>query len=808
MSSESPIAPGAEPGRKGSVKRARELLEAGVRPTRAPPVLKPPPLRPQTQWPLPASGLQAGQLNPNQLPQQHPGYGLPRGPSPARPPRPSEVPELLSPAVYSARSGQASEVTLNNPYRPAHSFPHTKPPQSLPPPPPRPGANDDFCVSPTSTVGMNSRISFTTADLFRQSTASSTVSVPIMAPVRTLEPPVPVDPQTRTAGLTAPISRVSQARKSSVSPIPESEEFAAPRRTLGSLASSRAIPSSWGSGVAESEILGAYLDDDSDEDKHNMEIGQGQGETLVRNASLGKKHKPTMRTIVKSNPDVPSTKPREKKNEKAATGLTEGAAVGQARRSSACTTSAESCVDPEKPRFADVVYNPAPEKGVVALPKAAPTMSDKRPGGRKPPRLNMDAVRDAETRGSLSSLSDLIHRATKLAANLDRGITGSRADLAADPEYKGFMGQLRGASSSLSDILASFPNPGLAAPDNRVSWPIFFRRSTLRNVEPLGSHDEVPNEKVPVKRRCCGMPRKWFIILCIILFIIVVLAIILPVFLVAVPAQNASNSCAKTTPCQNGGTSVSGGSECSCVCSNGYTGSQCTVKGDSSCVTSGIAYGTTTKNATMGSYIPSLLDNAQSKFGIDLDPVTIMALFSLRNVSCTTENLIVAFDDVARSSSGTRRSVVLPLDLPLADEGVSSLSIVPTVTAPPIVARAMATQNGIFYDNSGEDNSETSNKTGSSTTTATQTSPSATTTAAAKPSTGVPDKVIEFSQTAVLYILQNTGSLESALFSESQISTYLTNSYNNVTNPQLQLLGEFGLDFKTMTISVENSTQT
>jgi hypothetical protein len=166
-----------------------------------------------------------------------------------------------------------------------------------------------------------------------------------------------------------------------------------------------------------------------------------------------------MRTIMKSNPnsevsvpDVPPSNPEEERNKNAAAGsLAVGAAVGQAhapsplRRNSTSTTSAESCVDPEKPRFADVVYNSALETEVEALPnlpKAAPTMSDKRPGGRKPPRLDMDAVRDAQSRGSLSSLSDLIRRATKLASNLDRGRTASRADLAADPEYKGFMGKL------------------------------------------------------------------------------------------------------------------------------------------------------------------------------------------------------------------------------------------------------------------------------------------------------------------------------------------------------------------------------
>lgn len=40
---------------------------------------------------------------------------------------------------------------------------------------------------------------------------------------------------------------------------------------------------------------------------------------------------------------------------------------------------------------------------------------------RRPPRLDMDAVRDAEARGSLTSLPDLIKRATRLAAMMDHG---------------------------------------------------------------------------------------------------------------------------------------------------------------------------------------------------------------------------------------------------------------------------------------------------------------------------------------------------------------------------------------------------
>ncbi|KAJ5668053.1 uncharacterized protein N7477_006623 [Penicillium maclennaniae] len=828
MSSQSPNTQGSganpsspQPTRKGSVKRARELLEAGVLPNRvlpSPSVPRPPPLKAatrQTQWPLPASGLQPHPLNLEARSQQDPRLWTPRAPLPTRPPTPKRGP---SPTAFSI-------------HLLTRSFSHPQPPQALDIPRPRPGPKDDSCVSPTSTFDfdLTPRISITTDDLFRQSTASSTSSIPIMPPVPSPEPRGPAaSPWTRTAGLAAPNSHGPRARASSVSPIPESErEIPDPRRTTGSLASSRAIPSSWGSGPAESEILGAYLYSESDDNEEKAETSESHAETLVRNASLGKRQKPTMRTIMKSNPNsevsipnMPSSLPREEWNKNAAAGMTLGAAVGQAlhqpsplRRNSTSTTSAESCVDPEKPRFANEVGNTAFEKEVEvlpSLPKAAPTMSDKRPGGRKPPRLDMGAVRDAEARGSLSSLSDLIRRATRLASNLDRGRTASRADLAADPEYKGFMaGQRRRGSGSLSDILTSFPRPGLATLDDRTSWPIFFGRSNLCNVEPLNSNDEVPNEKQSVKRKCCGMPRKWFIVLCIILFIVVVLAVLLPVFLVAVPKENAGsdNSCATTNACHNGGVSVSSGSECSCVCVNGYTGSQCTTVGDSSCTTSEVDNGTIYKNATMGNFLPTLFSAASSRFDISLDSVTIMALFSLSNVSCKNENALVSFSDV-KSRSNTRRSIVLPLDPPVAEE-IPSLTVVSTVTATALAARAEATMDGILYESAGDQSTRTRTD---NIATATHISASTSTTAAAATTStaSVPDKVIEFSQVAVLYILEKTGSIDSALFSESEISSYLTSSdgYSNTTRPELQLLGEFGLNFQTMKISVENGTST
>jgi hypothetical protein len=84
----------------------------------------------------------------------------------------------------------------------------------------------------------------------------------------------------------------------------------------------------------------------------------------------------------------------------------------------------------------------SPQKELGILPKAAPTMSDKRPGGRRPPRLDLGAVRAAEARGSLTSLPDLIRRATRLATNLEHGRTASRNDLLNDGSSRFAQGKL------------------------------------------------------------------------------------------------------------------------------------------------------------------------------------------------------------------------------------------------------------------------------------------------------------------------------------------------------------------------------
>lgn len=215
----------------------------------------------------------------------------------------------------------------------------------------------------------------------------------------------------------------------------------------------------------------------------------------------------------------------------------------------------------------------------------------------------------------------------------------------------------------------------------------------------------------------------------------------------------------------------------------------------------------------MGSDLPDVFSASSSKFNITLDSVTIMALFSMNNVSCKTENALVTFDvqTSSSSSSNTRRAVSLPVDLPkFADaNGTPSSALDSTEPTPVLAPRAVATSNGILYDNSG---SSTTSATSTATTAmataiaANSTNTTSSASSADSTDTGVPTEVVEFSQVAVLYILQKTGSLTSAMWAEGQIETYLADSYANATHPTLELMGSYGLDFEKKTITLQNGT--
>lgn len=808
--------------RQGSVRRAREMLAAGRRleaeipPPDARPRFPPPSINQAahiTQWPLPDNhGMGPRGIHPQPRP------FVPRGPAPPRPRRPGDTP---CSSIYSERSAPGFHPNPAYGKRPAPSFS-----QPLPYNTPRnPGAQRPI-PSPTGTTDLTSRPSVTTEELYRQSATSSVGTIPDF-PLPQEPSSAYVHPRMPPVGTNSHNSggRTTNTRISSVSPIPE-ERHDGPRLAAVSYASSKAIPSSWGSTPAESEILGAYLDDDSDNRNQSRPIPH-EDATLVRQASLGKRGKPSLRTIQKSNPNSyvatseehggtvePSVMANLAPEAARENGQEHGSNGTRFRDSTSSTSStSSSAIDPEKgPMFLDVPNRDtntssdvgALEKEIEVLPISGPKMSEKRPDGRRPPRLDMDAVRNAEARGSLTSLPDLIRRATKLASRLDHGRTASRNELCDDgKEFKLPFKQRFRNSGSLSDILASFPHPGPGTSEAHSSWPVFFKKSNLQNIR---SNDSETDQGRP-RRRCCGMSPWVFALVCALITIAIVLAILLPIFLVVVPRQNANHmsKCEKTTPCMNGGVSVSSGDICSCVCTNGYTGSQCTDEGDSSCVTTEV----NSKNATMGSELPRLFEDSQNNFSIPLDSFTLMALFSQNNVSCMTENALVSFRGV---SSKARRSLPIALesdlDTPLHSRDEPSHTITSQASIQTLAPRAsIATKDGIIYDAS-----EPTQTTPTATASPTATRATHDTQETATP-TPVPSKVIDFSRIAVLYIFQQTGGLDEAMKSEDTIQSYLTGQYSTSDSSKNSLdlsnaghVSRFKLDFDNFTISTPNGT--
>ena len=511
----------------GSVRRAREKVEADLLSSR------PQELRKQT--PTPSLGIISEQSRTNPSETQQPN-SQPRQPviAPPRarqpPPSASSQPIRANPGAIGSAIGKPAPMpqwpprqlasnprrTTNSPTKEAFSED-----SSLPRRPPRPAAPQlpdgstaelaEFIrntgphskgpskprkygdVSPESPAGVH-ELPASTPPGSRPSTTSS------MGPIPDFPIPVPTTPR-RVGNLGPPPTRRGGAsyytQSSYVSPIPEES----PQRSHTSFASSSAIPSSWGSGPPD-YYSGATLEEISDEDDRRDEddgresrgADHDEESGLVRQASLGKRHKPSLTTIrsterLEEDAKVPplgtsrsgDLKDRSVKSERSseqitpatrtpvtASGSIPGTSLVSQRQPDSPTSTVSSKTNPFKspapsrggssPESLDGFTSghpspsPGQQQGSPSSPKPDPRIhkilgslekggalnpqdmkafgvAGRKPGMRRPARLNLDAVKEADERGSLTSLRDLITRATKLASNLDRGRTASRPDL-------------------------------------------------------------------------------------------------------------------------------------------------------------------------------------------------------------------------------------------------------------------------------------------------------------------------------------------------------------------------------------------
>ena len=445
----------------------------------------------------------------------------------------------------------------------------------------------------------------------------------------------------------------------------------------------------------------------------------------------------------------------------------------------------------------------------TASPLTAPSATGK--GTKRPPNLNLKATK--EGRDSASSLPELIRRATKLASNLDRGRTASRIGMLdmlnakeKEKESKERAGQ-GSRNGSISDILAAFPSPSpTTATGQRPSgWPTPSPRgkSNLSRAQTVNYSSTTDHRDK--NRRCCGMPVWAFLLLLIILLLLVAAAVIIPVTLIVLPRQHKNNAptsatCQASNPCGNSGTSVVIDKTCRCICANGFTGFTCNTVGDGSCTTSDIPATSNSdayQNSTLGSDIPRILTTASSKYSIPITPYVLLSLFSVSNLSCSSENALVTFN-----LHSQRRD----LDLPLLSFEAHYHHRPRILDLEELLARPTRTHHHPSHALEVREVAQTSNDiifaapTGEFAPSATPSAP-----VSSNDQKTITPTVLDFARTAVLFIFQETSSLDTTSQALSRLQATLSNG-KTFDPSDTSAGGNVTVDLSALTVGFGNGT--
>ncbi|KAK1238355.1 hypothetical protein MKX07_006501 [Trichoderma sp. CBMAI-0711] len=400
---------------------------------------------------------------------------------------------------------------------------------------------------------------------------------------------------------------------------------------------------------------------------------------------------------------------------------------------------------------------------------------------RRPPRLDMDAVKEAESRGSLTSLPDLIRRATQLASMIDKGKRpGSRLDdLDFFNEKGGGNEAMRRAymerhQSGLSDMLAAFPPPVQTPTHNarapRGSWPL----APANYVTGREKYSVEPEDDAPAKRkgrRCCGLPLWGFILVIVLMLCIIAAAVVVPLeFFVFKnlghhddPSAVNLDTCAKTLPCLNGGSAVVLNNACSCICTNGFTGANCGTGGSAGCTTTNLVPtdgSSRINNVTLGMAIPRIIADSNKNFSIPLVGTSILAKFNSGNLSCIAQNALVTFDGqstrIGLANARVQSSTVDPAKDKTGTTKISG-------PMPDLTSRQLQPAQGESFLLSPRAGSSTS--------------------APSPKQTGlftVTEEVLDFARTAVLYVLQED-TLDAANTAQTQLQQFFTQATQSIT---------------------------
>ncbi|KAL2180878.1 uncharacterized protein P884DRAFT_168560, partial [Thermothelomyces heterothallicus CBS 202.75] len=687
----------------------------------------------------------------------------------------------------------------------------------------------------------------TPSSVSRPSTLSSVGSIPDFP----LPAQVPPGPPRRSVNLGPPPSARRGAssfysNSSFVSPIPEES----PRsRSHDSIASSAAMPEHWGSlspgpspgfpdpiyGEAIAEEPG-YGDDDAEESR------------LVRSASIGKRAKPTLVSAPPSRgADQPGPEQQRPGPQPVQGPFQDGTGYVENSSSSgtiprAAKSPIDSAVTPDAmlnayaSASADDPSTPSPRATPSPNPAAEPQSYSRFSAIRRPPRLDIDAVRKAEARGSLTSLPDLIRRATRLAASLEKGRRpASRFDDLDDMPDRAYDREKH--RSGLSDMLAAFPPPAQqpATTNSRrsirdsireqvQSWPLplYVNRNPNTSQEAVPPSDSRSSMREG-RRRCCGLPRWGFILLLIAILGLVAAAVVVPVeFLVVRKQDKASQTqkelqqCRQELVCANGGTNVVNQGVCSCDCVNGFTGPDCTTVDDAGCTTTRLT-GSDGGNIVVGNAIPRLLNQAQTNFTIPLNATRVISKLESDDLSCAAQNALVTFDgraarqDKALSAAqadgdgdGTGGSDAV--DAAVIVDGVLYITI--TVVLAPLTTFTLSgswptTTTTTTITTTATSRRPSSSATSTSKYTTTMTMPSSGTALPPipTPTLAVTEEVLDFARVAVLYVLQED-SLTDAETAQIGLQTFLGGNLDLEAARNVTLGGGRSVDLVGFTIDL------
>jgi hypothetical protein len=387
--------------------------------------------------------------------------------------------------------------------------------------------------------------------------------------------------------------------------------------------------------------------------------------------------------------------------------------------------------------------------------------------------------------------------------------------------------------SGLSDMLAAFPPPAHppTAPSRRSfrdsvreqvqSWPLplNFNRTPDTSQEATANTSSQPSE--PKRgRRCCGLPLWGFIIVMVVVIILIAAAVVIPLEFFVIRKQNSAGQaqaalqqCQSQLTCANGGTNVVNQGFCSCICTNGFTGPDCTVANTIGCTTISLTGDSSNINGvTLGDAIPRLIQQAQANFSIPLSGTGILAKLNAGNLSCLAENALVTFDGQATRQGDAHAQVVSPssdtLNAANIIDGIAYTTItimagefttitlkaatlgpvVPTPTlASPTTSVAgfstILTVSGTFSTvfattitfSRSASASRSPTTTSTVTTTMTSSVPSATAAFA------VTEETLDFARVAVLYILQEE-SLSNAETAQVSLQKFFNSASSGATN--------------------------